>query len=155
MDKFNASDCCRYIQAHQNPLIMAGEGCDHIKLEDRMLADYAAQLALKMNCLVAAGGNTISGLKAHDGVRARKAWLGEMIAAIKGVWGDAVMTERPDLLIFIGYRPEMIDGMIAGLNGIGTVHLGPGKSLTAAHGMDAGVFSEWKEKLDALIREIS
>jgi CO dehydrogenase/acetyl-CoA synthase epsilon subunit len=154
MKKFNASDCGRYIRAHQNPLILAGDGCDHIKLDDKMLADYAADFAVKLNCQVAATGNTINGMIKRQGVKVRKAWLVELITSLKGEWVDPILPERPDLLIFIGYRPEMIDGIIAGLDVIGTVHLGPGKSLTAEHSMEAGTFSEWKNNLDALIGSI-
>ena len=154
MEKFNASDCSRYIREHQTPLILAGDGCDHIKLDDKMLADYAADLALKIKCQVAATGNTITGLEKHQGIKVRKAWLGELVTSLKGVWGDPILPEPPDLLILIGYKPEMIDGMIAGLDNIGTVHLGPGKSRTAKQGLDASTFAEWKENLDALIDAI-
>jgi CO dehydrogenase/acetyl-CoA synthase epsilon subunit len=154
MTTFNASKCAQYISSHKNPLIVAGEACDHIKLDKKLLTEYAAKIALKLDCQVAATGNSVLKLKKHDGIKAKKMWLAELIIALKGKWADPILSERPDLLIFIGYRPEVIDGMVAGLKRIHSVHLGPGKSLATNKGVEAVKFSEWGSNLDDLINAI-
>ena len=84
----------------------------------------------------------------------KKMWLAELIIGLKGKWADPVLSERPDLLIFIGYRPDVIDGMVAGLKRIHSVHLGPGKSRATNQGVEAVNFSEWGSNLDELVKAI-
>jgi len=154
MATFNASKCAQYINKHKNPLIVAGDICDHIKLDKKMLTEYAAKIALKLDCQVAATGNTVLEIKKHEGIKVKKMWLAELIIGLKGKWADPVLSERPDLLIFIGYRPKTIDGMVAGLKRIHSVHLGPGKSLATNQGVEAVNFSEWGRNLDELVKAI-
>jgi CO dehydrogenase/acetyl-CoA synthase epsilon subunit len=111
-------------------------------------------MAKKLDCQVAATGNTIKEMEKHQGIKVKKAWLGELIASLKGEWEDPILPQRPDILIFIGYRPEMIDGMIAGMEQIDTVHLGPGNSLTAGCCVEETGLSQWKRYLEELIEAI-
>ena len=151
---FNASKCAEYINKHKNPLIVVGDICDNVKLNGKMLTEYAVNVALKLDCHVAATGNTILTIKKHESIKVKKMWLAELIVALKGKWADPFISERPDLLIFIGYRPEVIDGMVAGLKRIHSVHLGPGKSRATNQGVEAVKFSEWESNLSELIKEI-
>ncbi|MFO7962293.1 MAG: hypothetical protein R6U50_00080 [Desulfobacterales bacterium] len=154
MKQIDLSDCIRYIRQHKNPLILAGKECDHIKLSNIKLLEYAADLATKMKCPIAATGNTIKGLEKHQTISIQKAWLGELMASLKGEWMDPILNKRPDLLLYIGYRPEFIDGMISGLEGVGSVHLGPGKSLTAEKCVEADTLYEWEQWLKNFIETI-
>lgn len=154
MGNLNGSDCVRFIREHQNPLIVAGEGCNHIKFDHKMLTNYVAEMAQKLDCQVAATGNIIKEIEKHQGIKVKKAWLGELIASLKGEWADPILPQRPDILIFIGYRPDMIDGMIADLKQIDTVHLGPGKSQTAGRCVEDAGLSQWKRYLEEFIGSI-
>lgn len=154
MDNFDASDFGRYIGNYHNPLILAGDVCNHIMLDSKRLTEYAAEIALKLDCQVGATGNAINDLSKYQGIKVRKAWLAELITALKGEWAEPILSERPDILIFIGYRPEMIDGLLAGVESVGSVHLGPGKSLASERSLAATTFSEWKQNLEALLGAI-
>ncbi len=151
---FNASKCAQYINNHKNPLMVVGDISDNVKLNGKMLTEYAAEVALKLDCQVAATGNSVLEIKKHEGIKVKKMWLAELIIGLKGKWADPVLSERPDLLIFIGYRPDVIDGMVAGLKRIHSVHLGPGKSRATNQGVEAVNFSEWGSNLDELVKAI-
>jgi hypothetical protein len=65
MARFDARKWAHYLRRHHNPLVVAGDGCDRIVLDGKRLGEYAADVALKLSCPIAATGNTILGLKHH------------------------------------------------------------------------------------------
>lgn len=154
MAKFDASSWVRYIKSHKNQLVVAGEGCEHIYLEGRRLSDYAVEVATKLSCPIAATGNTFLTVTRHEGVKAKKMWLAELFRYLEGKWEDAVLERRPDLLVLIGYRPDILNGMVSGARGIHTVFLGPGRLAAAHRTMDEVPLAEWRRGLDELIRAL-
>ncbi len=154
MAKFDASSWARYIRGHKNPLVVAGEGCEHISLEGRKLSDYAVEVALRLSCPVAATGNTFLTVTRHEGVKAKKMWLAELFRYLEGKWEDAVCEVRPDLLVLIGYRPDILNGMVAGARRIHTVFLGPGRLPAAHRSMDEVPFAQWRRDLEELIEAL-
>ncbi|MFC1823804.1 hypothetical protein ACFL9T_13930 [Thermodesulfobacteriota bacterium] len=154
MPTFNAAKFAEYIRGHKNPVVVAGGGCDRIRLDGKLLVDYAAEVARKLGCPVAATGNTVLAIKKDETIKTKKMWLAELFRYLQDKWAEPLLDNRPDLLVLIGYRPEAIDGMISGLKRVHTVHLGPGKALSANKSVAALPFSQWKENLDDLIRAL-
>jgi CO dehydrogenase/acetyl-CoA synthase epsilon subunit len=151
---FDAAKFAQYIRQHQNPLVVVGDGCDRIRLDGKLLVDYATEIALKLGCPVAATGNTVLAVKKDKRIKTKKMWLAELFRYLQEKWAEPLVAQRPDILVLIGYRPETIDGMNSGLKRIHTVHLGPGKALSADKSMEALPFSQWKKNLDELIRAL-
>ena len=154
MPTFNAAKFAGYIRRHKNPVVVAGDGCDHIRLDGKLLVYYAAEVARKLGCPVAATGNTVLAFKKEEAIKTKKMWLAELFRYLQDKWTEPLLENRPDLLVLIGYRPEAIDGMISGIKRVHTVHLGPGKALSANKSVAALSFSQWKENLDDLIRAL-
>ncbi len=154
MANFDASAWVRYIRGHKDPLVVAGEGCEHIALEGRRLSDYAVEVAKKLSCPIAATGNTLLTVTRHGGVKAKKMWLAELFRYLEGKWEDSICERRPDLLVLIGYRPDILNGMVLGARRIHTVFLGPGRLAAAQRTMDEVPLSEWRRNLDELIEAL-
>ena len=154
MARFDAQKWAKYMKKHTNPLVVAGDGCDRILLDGTRLAEYAAHVAAKLACPVAATGNTFLGFKHHEGIQVKKIWLAELFRYLQDDWAEPLLARRPDLLVLIGYRPEMVNGMVTSLKGIHTVHLGPGNLSAADRTMGEGTLDEWKQNLDELIRSL-
>lgn len=154
MKKFNAQQWTEYIKQHKNPLIVAGEGCDQIPLNGKGLVEYAVALAEKLDCPIAATGNVILSVKKRDGIKAKKMWLAELFRYLEREWEEPFMEERPDLLLFIGYRPSQLKGMAAGVMGTGIACLGPGKLPAAQLNMGEIPLAEWKQNLDELVQTL-
>ncbi len=152
METFNVLEWVQRIRKHKNPLVVAGEGCGQITLDGEPLVAYAAALAEALSCPVAATGNTLKTLREQGSkVSAKKMWLAELFRYLEGDWREPILRERPDLLILIGYRPEMVQGVAAGAQGVSIAHLGPGALAEADLTMEAVPLAEWKRRLDELV----
>ena len=155
MQTFDAKDWVQTIREHKNPLVVAGEGCETISLDGKPLVAYAAELAEALSCPVAATGNTLLSFQERAaGVTSKKMWLAELFRYLEDDWQDSILEDRPDLLLLIGYRPEMVQGMAAGLQGISIAHLGPGTVSNAKLTMEETPLVEWKRRLDELVAAI-
>ena len=152
MQTFDAQGWAQEIRGHKNPLVVAGEGCEQIALEGKPLVAYAVELAEALSCPVAATGNTLLSVQEQAGnVKAKKMWLAELFRSLEDNWEDSILEDRPDLLLLIGYRPEMVQGMAAGVQRISIAHLGPGAVSTAKLSMEETPLVEWKRRLDELV----
>ena len=78
-------------------------------------------------------------------------WLAELFRYLEGDWQEPILQQRPDLLLLIGYRPEMVQGMAAGVQGVSIAHLGPGTLPGSDLTMEAVPIAEWKRRLDELV----
>ena len=152
MQSFDAQDWARQIREHKNPLVVAGEGCEQIRLDGKPLVAYAVELAEALACPVAATGNILLAVQEQDKkVKIKKMWLAELFRYLEEDWEDSILEKRPDLLLLIGYRPQMVQGMAAGLQEVSIAHLGPGALASARLSMEETPLVEWKRRLDALV----
>ena len=152
MQTFDAQDWAQQIRKYKNPLVVAGEGCERISLDGKPLVAYATELAEALSCPVAATGNIVLAVQQQAGyVKTKKMWLAELFRCLEDDWENSILEDRPDLLLMIGYRPEMVQGMAAGLQQVSLAHLGPGVVSTAKLTMEEIPLVEWKRRLDELV----
>lgn len=152
MQTFDARHWVQRIRQYKNPLVVAGDGCQRIRLDGRPLVAYAVDVAAALACPVAATGNTVLAVQQEAiKVKTKKMWLAELFRYLENDWKDPILEQKPDLLILIGYRPEMVKGMAAGLREVAVVHLGPGSLETADLTMQEVPLVEWKRRLDELV----
>ena len=155
MPTFNAQLWTRTIREHRSPLLVAGEDCRRIVLQDRPLLDYAVDFAAKLGCPMAATGTLLPAVRERNaGLKAKKMWLAEIFRYLEDDWAEPLLPERPDLLILIGYRPALLQGLAVGTRGVHLIHLGPGR-LPAAHlSVEETSLEEWKRHLDDLLKAL-
>ncbi len=155
MANFEANQWAQKVRKHARPLVVAGDGCDRIRLDGKPLIDYAGELASLLGCPVAATGNTVVALQEKESeVKSKKMWLAELFRFLEEEWKEPLMEDRPDLLLLLGYHPQSLRGMTAGIHDIDIVHLGPGDLPEADLSMGAIPLREWKQNLDALLKEL-
>ena len=155
MSRFDARQWARTLREHANPLVVAGDGCERISLEGMPLLKVAVDLAGRLGAPVAATGNTLPAVRAMDGrLRAKKMWLAELHRFLEEKWEEPLLQERPDLLVTVGYRPELLQGLAAGVRDLHVVHLGPGRLAPALLSMDEVPLAEWKQNLESLLRAL-
>jgi len=152
MQTFDAQEWAKEIRKHKNPLVVAGQGCELISLDGKPLVAYAADLAEALACPVAATGNIFLALQEQGRqVKMKKVWLAELFRYLQDGWDEPILKERPDLLLLIGYRPEMVQAMVARTQDVSVAHLGPGKLASAQLTMEETPLVEWKRRLDELL----
>lgn len=155
-----------YLKSKKNILVLSGELCNSLELDGRKLIDYAAQIALKLDAPVAATGNTVKGLKERGIYKTKKMWISELVEFMRQPWRVEymrredleqkklvpLMTERPDLLLLIGYDPRVSDWFISGLGDIETVALTPTPVERATHCLpNTTSLRQWRNLLDQLV----
>ncbi len=153
MANFEAKKWAERIRQYKNPLVVAGDVCEQVSLQEKGLLEYAVALADKLSCPVAATGNTVPAVKKlNDTLKTKKVFLAEMICYLKAEkWQEPLLEERPDLVLLIGYRGKMVQGMVAGLDKVEVAHLGPGEVPAAQLSMGEIPLAEWGNNLEALI----
>ena len=106
MANFDAQKWAGYIREHKNPLVVAGEVCGEISWPEKGLIDYAVELAGKLSCPVAATGNTVPTVKKlNENIKTKKMFLAEIFRYLEDdKWLEPLLDDRPDLVLFIGYR---------------------------------------------------
>lgn len=155
MEKFDAAGWARTLRQSAHPLLVAGQGCLTIQLGAKPLLEYAAAVAGRLGCPVAATGNTVEALRRLDGsVRAKKMWLAELFRYLEGDWREPLSPERPDLVVSVGVPAEDLGGLVAGARGVDVVHLGPGELPEARLSMGRIPLSEWERNLEDLLRAL-
>jgi len=155
MDGFDASEWAAFIRRHENPLVCVGQGCLEIELEGKKLFTYAREVALKLDCPIAATGNVQASLaKTGEKVRSKKMWLAELFCYLQGTWREPLLEKGPDLVILAGYPPWMVRGMVDGVRAVSFVHLGPGRLENASRTIGEAPLLEWKRALDLLVEAL-
>ena len=154
MAKFDAKKISEYIKRSKQPLLVTGSGCDNIQLNGKKLVDYAVQIAEKLKCPVAATGNTVLTFNKNDKLKVKKMWLAEIFRYLEDGWEDPLLEKKPDMLILIGYHPDMVNGMVSNTAKIKTVFLGPGRLCTANKSTNEVPIKEWKQNLEELVKAL-
>jgi CO dehydrogenase/acetyl-CoA synthase epsilon subunit len=152
-----------FIKTRKNPLLVTGYLCDVFQMDGRKLIDYAADIARKLDIVVAATANTVGGLRARDVERTKKMWIGEMLNYMRDPWRKqymqrdvptlhSLMGDRPDLLVLMGYSSRVTDWLISGLKDIDTVALAPRAVGRATCTLpDTTSMRQWQKLLDELV----
>ncbi len=137
-------------------LIMCGELCSRIALGDKKLLDYVIQLASKTDAPAAATGNTVVELKKR-GIKARKMFAAEIVFYLQYNWREELgLSAKPEVVILVGYNSDILKSIVSTLKsaGLDTVVLDNIEIEEATFSMHGLSFQEWKEGLEAIIKEL-
>lgn len=153
MSAKDPSELAEYLKSKKNVLLLTGASCEEIELDGKMLLDYAAELASKTNFPVAATGNTAKPLKAKGIENIKKRFLVEIVDQMRGpAWRDSLMSERPELLVFIGYSPMVVDGLLSSVKGAETMVLGNEYTKEATYCLPDASLAQYERNLKQLIQ---
>ena len=142
------------LKKRKNVLLLTGYLCDEMELGSRKLSDFAADIALKLDLPVAATANTVVPLK-EKGVRATKKTLAEMVNLTRFPhWGDPIMAQRPEMMVFIGYPPRILRAVLPVVKDMETVVLGNVSLKEATFSLPDASLLQYRKNLASLIGEL-
>lgn len=142
------------IKKKKNVLLLTGYLCDEMELGGRKLSDFAAQIALKLDLPVAATGSSAIPLK-EKGVRATRKALAEMVNLTRfPYWGDPITTQRPEMMVFIGYPARLLKAVLPAVKGMETVVLGNMSMKDATFSLPDASLIQYQKNLESLIAEL-
>lgn len=157
------AELAQYLKSKKNVLLLSGWLCDTVELDGRKLFDYLVEIAIKLDVPVAATANTAMGMKERGLTKTKKMWLSEVIEYLhRGEWRDeymrkidpeieSLMPERPEVVVLIGYNPQVSDWAISGFRGVETVALTPGMVERATYCLpETTSLRQWQKLLDEL-----
>jgi CO dehydrogenase/acetyl-CoA synthase epsilon subunit len=141
-----------YLKAKKNILLLSGSLCDEIELDGKKLLDYAAEIAEKLSIPIAATGNTVKGLKDKN-VTTKKVWAAEIPLYMKYGWDDPFFTEKPELIVFIGYDSDIERALITALD-VDTIVLDNKHIDQATLSLPDSTPEQWKSYLEEIINKL-
>jgi len=153
----DSKELATYLKGKKNVLLLTGSLCDEIDFEDgKMLIDYAADIAKKLDVPVAATANTVKGLKARGVTNAAKKLVAEMVDYMRwSPWREPIMKEKPDVLVFIGYPPEVGNRLASTVKDGETVVLGHVYADYATYSLhDSPSLRHYQEHLEELVQAL-
>ena len=152
------SEIAKYLKGKKNVLLMTGALCDKLEFDDKLLLDYAADIAKKMDLPVAATGTTLKGLKQRGIQNTAHKFAVEMVDFMRWPeWNDPIMPEKPEVIIFIGYHPAAASGFISMVgNNAETVSINNVyvKEATCSLPDTSASFSQYQENIEQLIQAL-
>jgi len=144
----------RELKEKKRVLLATGALCDEIELDGKKLLDYAAELALKLDVPVAATGNTVRGLRERGVEKTKKIFVAELLEFLRSKWLEPLMPERPEVLILVGYTPEITRRLLTGLKDVETAVLGPAAIPEASYSLPDMSLKQWAENLERLVKSL-
>jgi CO dehydrogenase/acetyl-CoA synthase epsilon subunit len=149
-------EIAEYLKSRGRVLILTGSLCDRVDFGDKTLADYAAEIAKKLDATVAAGANTPKGLKQRGVEKVSKRYAAEVVNNTRFSWLDPIVAERPEVLVLIGYPPVPAASLVGMAKDIETVVLGNTYVAGATYSLpDASAsWSQWQHNLDKLVEAL-
>lgn len=138
----------------RNILVMTGSLCDEMEFGQKKLSDYAAELALKLDAPIAAGANTVNALRTK-GARVTKKVAIEIVEMLRyDEWRDKVLSNRPDLLVFIGFTRSVAQALAASASSTQTVNLGTAEIAEATYSLPDQSQAEFERALKSILKAL-
>jgi len=147
-------EMANYLKTKKNVLLVTGSLCDEVELGGRRLLDYAADIAKGLKLPVAATANTAKGLRAREVGGVKKMWAAELVNYLRSPWQDSIMPSKPEVLVFLGYGPEVARRLVSAVKSAETVVLGNRCVDEATHSLADTSLAGWEKALGELVKAL-
>ena len=149
------SELATCLKSKKRALLLTGAFFNELNFDGKSLLDYAAEIAKKLKLPVAATANTAKGLKERGVEKVAKKYAAEIVDFIRGPeWKEPITTEKPELLIFLGYSPKVARGLTSGVKGAETVALGNVYIKEANYSLGDASLKQYQQNLEQLIKAL-
>ena len=154
MSASQPSQIAAYLKGKKNVLVLTGSLCDDTDFNGKKLLDYAPEVAEKIAAPIAATGNTINGLRERNAKAMKKMLAIEVINYLRYPWQDPIMENKPEVLVFIGYGPAVVQRLISMMKETDSVVLGNVCIAEATHSLPDASLKQWQENLKQLVQAL-
>ncbi len=150
----SCSAIVRLLKEKERILIMAGDLCSRLEINGKPLGDYVVILSKKTGAPVAATGNSIGDLT-KTGIVTKKMWAAEIVNYLHRSWQEDISVKKPQVLVLIGYNPEIARRLIGAAHGVvETIFLGTKSLAEATLSLPDSKLEELGTRLEEILNDL-
>ena len=120
-------ETAKCLKEGKNTLLVAGSIANDLEVGGKKLLDYFVEVAKLTDTPIAATGNTmfhLKTLKKNKEIKAKKMMAADLVNFLRvEKWEEPITPERPELLVFFGYYPDIARMLISTIEGSRTMSL--------------------------------
>jgi CO dehydrogenase/acetyl-CoA synthase epsilon subunit len=138
-------------------LIMAGQLCNEVEFNGKKLLDYVVEISNKLDAPIAATGNTPIPLREKGAKLVTKMWAMELVNYMRWQWEAAVMEQKPEVLLLIGYAPTVAQSIVSTVKDEdgATMVLGNTYIEGATYSLpNSPSLKHWQQNLEQLVKSL-
>lgn len=145
----------RLLKEEKKCLLMAGSICNNLEVGGRKLLDYVVDIAKLTDTPIAATGSTMFQLKDNKEIKAKKMMAADVVNFLRAdKWEEPLTPEKPELLVFFGYYPDVAKMLISTIMGQKTMALDNRYMDGATYSAPDLSISKWAEFLDTVVDKL-
>ncbi|MFH2013241.1 MAG: carbon monoxide dehydrogenase beta subunit family protein [Pseudomonadota bacterium] len=149
------NEAATFLKEEKKKLLVAGSMCNDLEVGGKKLLDYVVEIAKLTDTPIAATGNTmlqLVKLKEDNEIKAKKMMVADVINFIRAEkWEEPITPERPELLVFLGYYPDVARMLISTVKNTKTMFLDCRYLEGATYSTPDLSSKEWDDFLNKLI----
>lgn len=146
------NEAAKFLKEEKKKLLVAGSICNNLEVGGKKLLDYVVEIAKLTDTPIAATGNTMFQLKDNTEIKAKKMMAADLVNFLRvEKWEEPITPERPELLVFFGYYPDIARMLISTIKNGKTMILDNRYMEGATYSAPDLSFDEWAEFLNKLI----
>ena len=145
-------ETAKLLKGEKRRLLVAGSLCGNIELGGKTLLDYMVDIAKLTETPIAATGSTMFQLKDVKEIRAKKMMAADLVNFLRvEKWEEPLTPEKPELLVFSGYYPEVLRMLISTITDQKTMVLDNRCFNNATYSAPDLSLEEWADFMNTLV----
>jgi len=145
-------ETAKLIKEEKRRLLVAGSICGTLEVGGKKLLDYVVDMAKLTDTPIAATGSTMFQLKDNKEVKAKKMMAADLVNFLRvEKWEEPLTPERPELLVFLGFYPEVARMLVSTIGDQKTMVLDNRYFDSATYSAPDLSFEQWAEFLNKTI----
>ena len=150
--KVTPDETAKLLKEEKKRLLVAGSICNDLEVGGKPLLDYVVEMAQLTDTPIAATGNTMFQLKDNKDIKAKKMMAADLMNFMRvEKWEEPITEERPELLVFVGYYPDVARMLISTVQNAKTMILDNRYMDQATYSSPDLSMKEWADFLNKLI----
>ena len=145
-------ETAKLIKEEKRRLLVAGSICNDLEVGGKKLLDYVVDIAKLTDTPIVATGSTMFHLKDNKEIKAKKMMAADLVNFLRAEkWEEPITSERPELLVFLGYYPDIVKMLSSTIQNGKTMVLDNRCMNEPTYSAPDMSFNEWAQYLDNVI----
>ncbi len=145
----------KLLKEEKKSLLVAGSIAGTLEVGGKKLLDYVVDVAKLTDTPIAATGNTMFQLRKNKEIKAKKMMAADLVNFLRvEKWEEPLTPERPELLVFIGYYPDIARMLVSTIKDQKTMVLDNRYMEAATYSSPDLTLAKWAEFLNETIDKL-
>ena len=145
-------ETAKLLREEKKKLLVAGSLCPTLEVGGKKLIDHIVEIAKLTDTPIAATGSTSFSLKGNKEVKVKKMMAADLVNFMRAdKWEEPITPEKPELLVFFGYYPDVERMLISTIQDKKTMTLNNRYLDGATYSAPDMTLNEWSDFLNKVI----